>query len=176
MISGGVRLQAATGDLGPFITHYFRPGSWLGEGPIITDGPRMIGLNAARETEVLHVPLRELRELLNREPAFWRWFALLAFEHERTAVSAVADLMIRDHVKRLVAVLLRLADARTQSPEGEAPIEVEASQSDLAIMANVARTTANATLRKLVSAGQIKLAYGRIFVVKPDALRATLAD
>jgi DNA-binding transcriptional regulator YhcF (GntR family) len=53
---------------------------------------------------------------------------------------------------------------------------VEASQSDLAIMANVARTTANATLRKLVSAGQIKLAYGRIFVVKPDALRATLAD
>src|ERR1700722_6329816 len=38
-------------------------------------------------------------------------------------------------LKRLVAVLLRLADARTQSPEGEAPIEVEASQSDLAIMA-----------------------------------------
>jgi CRP/FNR family cyclic AMP-dependent transcriptional regulator len=120
------------------------------------------------------VPLPGLRELLNREPAFWRWFALLAFEHERTAVSAVADLMIRDHVKRLVAVLLRLADARAQSPE--APIEVEASQSDLATMANVARTTANATLRKLVSAGHIKLAYGRIFVVKPDALRATLAE
>jgi CRP/FNR family transcriptional regulator, cyclic AMP receptor protein len=117
MISGGVRLQAASGNLGPFTTHYFRPGSWLGEGPIITDRPRMIGLNAARETELLHVPLPGLRELLNREPAFWRWFALLAFEHERTAVSAVADLMIRDHVKRLVAVLLRLADARTQSPK-----------------------------------------------------------
>jgi CRP/FNR family cyclic AMP-dependent transcriptional regulator len=83
--------------------------------------------------------------------------------------------MIRDHVKRLVAVLLRLADARTESPEGEA-IEVEASQSDLAIMANVARTTANATLRKPVSAGQIKLAYGRIFVVKPGASRAMLAE
>jgi DNA-binding transcriptional regulator YhcF (GntR family) len=53
---------------------------------------------------------------------------------------------------------------------------VEASQSDLAIMANVARTTANATLRKLVSAGQVKLAYGRILVVKPDALRAMLAE
>ena len=84
--------------------------------------------------------------------------------------------MIRDHVKRLVAVLLRLADARTQSPEGEAPIAVEASQSDLPIMANVARTTANATLRKLVSAGQITLAYGRVYVIKPDALRAMLAE
>jgi hypothetical protein len=38
---------------------------------------------------------------------------LPAFDHEQTAVSAVADLMIRDHVKRLVAGLLRLADART---------------------------------------------------------------
>jgi CRP/FNR family transcriptional regulator, cyclic AMP receptor protein len=102
--------------------------------------------------------LASLRELLNSEPAFWRWFALLAFGHERTAVSAVADLMIRDHVKRLVAVLLWLADARTISPEGSGAIEVEASQSDLATMANVARTTANATLRRLVSARQVKLA------------------
>jgi CRP/FNR family transcriptional regulator, cyclic AMP receptor protein len=96
--------------------------------------------------------------------------------HERTAVYAVADLMIRDHAKRLVAVLLRLADARTQSPEATGPIEVEASQADLATMANIARTTANATLRKLVSAGQVKLAYGRIIVVKPDGLRAKLAE
>ncbi len=176
MISGGVRLSAAAGDLGPFMTHYFRPGSWLGEGPIITDEPRIVGLSAAKETELLHVPLSGLRELLKKEPAFWRWFALLAFEHERTAVSAVADLMIRDHVKRLVAVLLRLADARTKSPEGTAPIEVEASQSDLATMANIARTTANATLRKLVSARQVTLAYGRIYVLKPDALRAILAE
>jgi CRP/FNR family transcriptional regulator, cyclic AMP receptor protein len=176
MISGGVRLAAAAGEIGPFITHYFRAGSWLGEGPIITDGPRMIGLNAAKETELLHVPLPSLRELLNREPAYWRWFALLAFEHERTAVSAVADLMLRDHVKRFVAVLLRLADARTASPDSVQPIEVEASQSDIATMANVARTTANAILSRLASARQVKLAYGRIYVVKPDALRAMLAE
>ncbi len=176
MISGGVRLAAAAGELGPFITHYFRPGSWLGEGPIITDGPRMIGLNAAKETELLHVPLSSLRELLNQDPVFWRWFALLAFEHERTAVSAVADLMIRDHVRRLVAVLLRLADARTKTPEGDTRIEVEASQSDLATMANVARTTANATLRKLASAGHVKVTYSRIRVVNPDSLRAMLTE
>jgi CRP/FNR family transcriptional regulator, cyclic AMP receptor protein len=176
MISGGVRLAAAAGELGPFITHYFRPGSWLGEGPIITDGPRMIGLNAAKETELLYVPLPSLRELLDQDPVFWRWFALLAFEHERTAVSAVADLMIRDHVRRLVAVLLRLADARTKTPEGDARIEVEASQSDLATMANVARTTANATLRKLASAGHVKVTYSRIRVVNPDSLRAMLTE
>jgi hypothetical protein len=41
---------------------------------------------------------------------------------------------------------------------------------------DVARTTANATLRKLVSAGQITLAYGRVYVIKPDALRAMLAE
>jgi hypothetical protein len=86
-------------------------------------------------------------------------------------VYAVADLMIRDHAKPLVGVLLRLADARTQSPEATGPIEAEASQADLATMANIARTTANATLRKLVSAGPVKLAYRRITVFEPDALR-----
>lgn len=176
MISGGVRLSAAAGDLGPFITHYFRPGSWLGEGPIITDRPRIIGLNAAKHTELLHVPLLSLRELLKSEPGFWRWLALLAFEHERMAVAAIADLMIRDHVKRLVAVLLRLADARTASPAGGGPIEVEASQTDLATMANIARTTANTTLRKLASAGHVKVAYGRIQVVNPASLRAMLVE
>jgi CRP/FNR family transcriptional regulator, cyclic AMP receptor protein len=176
MISGGVRLAAAAGELGPFMTHYFRPGSWLGEGPIITGGPRIIGLNAAKQTELLHVPLPCLRELLKGEPGFWRWFALLAFEHQRTAVAAVADLMIRDHAKRLVAVLLRLADARTKWPESVGPIEVEASQSDLATMANIARTTANTTLRKLGSAGHVKVTYGRIQVVNPDSLRAMLVE
>jgi CRP/FNR family transcriptional regulator, cyclic AMP receptor protein len=176
MISGSVRLAAAAGDLGPFITHYFRPGSWLGEGPIITDRPRIIGLNAAKQTELLHVPLPSLRELLKSEPGFWRWLALLAFEHERMAVAAIADLMIRDHVKRLVAVLLRLADARTASPAGGGPIEVEASQTDLATMANIARTTANMTLRKLASAGHVKVAYGRIQVVNPVSLRAMLVE
>jgi hypothetical protein len=56
------------------------------------------------------------------------------------------------------------------------PIEVEASQSDVATMANIALTTANTTLRKLASARQVKLAYGRIYLVKPDALRAMLAE
>jgi CRP/FNR family transcriptional regulator, cyclic AMP receptor protein len=144
--------------------------------PIIFGPVRGSAKGRSLQTELLHVPLPSLRELLNREPAYWRWFALLAFEHERTAVSAVADLMLRDHVKRFVAVLLRLADARTASPDSVQPIEVEASQSDIATMANVARTTANAILSRLASARQVKLAYGRIYVVKPDALRAMLAE
>ena len=42
-------------------------------------------------------------------------------------------------------------------------------------MANVAQTTANATLRKLASTGKVDIAYGRICIVKPEALRAMLA-
>ena len=138
IVSGGLRLSATAGESGPFFTHYFRRGSWIGEGPVIAESHRAIGLNAATDTELLHVPLSGLREILSREPSFWRWLALLAFEHERTAVSAMADLMIRDHVKRFIAVLLRLGDVRSSSPDGNAPIDVNASQSDLAAMANVA--------------------------------------
>lgn len=176
IVSGGLRLSATAGDSGPFFTHYFRRGSWIGEGPVIAESHRAIGLSAATDTELLHVPLPGLREILNREPSFWRWVALLAFEHECTAVSAMADLMIRDHVKRFIAVLLRLGDVRTSSPDGNAPIEVNASQSDLAAIANVARTTANMILRRLATDRKVTITYGKIYIMKADALRSMLAE
>jgi CRP-like cAMP-binding protein len=47
---------------------------------------------------------------------------------------------------------------------------------DLAHMANVARTTAGAILRKLEADGYLALSYRRIRVKAPDALRSMLRD
>jgi hypothetical protein len=52
---------------------------------------------------------------------------------------------------------------------------VEASQSDLAIIANVARTAAKAPFANLFPRVS-QIGPGRIFVVKASALRATLAE
>jgi CRP/FNR family cyclic AMP-dependent transcriptional regulator len=47
---------------------------------------------------------------------------------------------------------------------------------DLAHMANVARTTAGAILRKLEADGHLALSYRRISILAPDALRVMLRD
>jgi CRP/FNR family cyclic AMP-dependent transcriptional regulator len=47
---------------------------------------------------------------------------------------------------------------------------------DLAYMANVARTTAGAILRKLEADGHLALSYRRVRILAPDAMRAMLCD
>ena len=64
-------------------------------------------------------------------------------------MGASDDLMIRDHVKRFIAILLRLGGCRSTTQPVSVPIEVDVNQQDLAGMCNVARTTAGAILRKL---------------------------
>ncbi|MBA7467935.1 hypothetical protein ES703_73610 [subsurface metagenome] len=84
--------------------------------------------------------------------------------------------MIRDHFKRFVAVLLRLGNCQRFNPRNGDPIEVDISHEDIAHMANVARTTAGAILRELEAEGHLRLAYRRIDVLAPDALRKKLRD
>lgn len=94
--------------------------------------------------------------------------------HNSVAIGAADDLMIRDHVKRSVAVLLRLGGCRYLTPPGETSIEVDASQEDFATMTNVARTTAGAVLRKFEAAGYLKVSYRCVRILAPDAPRAML--
>jgi len=86
------------------------------------------------------------------------------------------DLMIRNHFKRCVAVLLRIGNCRVATPRDRRPIEIDINQEQLAFNANVARTTAGAILRKLEAEGHIALSYRRIDILAPDALRKMLRD
>ena len=62
--------------------------------------------------EVLHLPLPAIREIVAADPGAWRFFGLAAIAHYDVAIGAADDLLIRDHVKRSVAVLLRLGGCR----------------------------------------------------------------
>ena len=89
-------------------------------------------------------------------------------------MGAADDLLIRDHVKRSVAVLLRLAGCRYRTPDGATATEVDVSQEDFAAMTNLARTTAGAVLRNLEASGCLEVSYRRVRILAPDALRAML--
>lgn len=135
-----------------------------------------MGLTASRDSELLHLPLHAIDEIVGRDPGVWRYFGLVTIDHLGVAIGRSDDLMIRDHFKRCVAVLLRLANCRHVSPPDCNPIEVDISHEDLAHVANIARTTAGAILRELEAEGHLKLSYRRISVLAPDALLERLRD
>jgi CRP/FNR family cyclic AMP-dependent transcriptional regulator len=175
IVSGGLAVSIAPGEQGPYVAHFAMPGTWFGEAAAITRQPRRVGLTATRDSELLHLPLRAIDEIVRLDPSAWRLFALVTIAHLDMAIGGSDDLMIRNHVQRFVAVLLRIGNCRHATRDSHA-IEVDINHEDLAYMANVARTTAGAILRKLEADGHVALSYRRIRILAPEALRAMLRD
>jgi CRP/FNR family transcriptional regulator, cyclic AMP receptor protein len=176
LVSGGVGISIAPGESGPYFAHLAGPGTWFGEMAAVMRQPRRVSLTATRDAELLHLPMTKIDEIVARDPEWWRFFALVPMTHLETAIGACDDLMLRDHVKRCVATLLRLGGRRRPSPSDAIPAEIDASQEDIAVLANVARTTAGSVLRKLEASGHIEQLYRRIRIPAPEALRALLKD
>ena len=174
LVRGSFAISIAPGERGPYVAHFARPGTWFGEAAAFTEQPRRISLAVTRDSKFLHLPLPAIREIVTADPGAWRFFGLAAIAHNDTAIGAADDLLIRDHVKRSVAVLLRLGGCRYSTPQGSMSIEIDVSQEDLAVMTNLARTTSGTVLRTLEAAGQVKVSYRRVRILAPDALRAML--
>jgi CRP/FNR family transcriptional regulator, cyclic AMP receptor protein len=176
IVAGCLSVSIARGKQGHYTAQFAMPGSWFGEISAFTRQPQRVGLTATRDSELLHLPLPAIDEIVRRNPSAWRFFGLVTIGHLDLAMGGSDDLMIRDHHKRFVAVLLRLGNCRLVSPHDGQPIEIDISHEDLAHVANVARTTAGAILRELEAEGHLALSYRRISILAPDALRATLCD
>jgi CRP/FNR family cyclic AMP-dependent transcriptional regulator len=174
LVRGSFALSIAPGERGPYMAHFARPGTWFGEAAAFTEQPRRISLSVTRDSKVLHLPLHAIHEIVAEDPGAWRFFGLAAIAHYDVAIRAADDLLIRDHFKRSIAVLLRLGGCRLVTPPGATPIEVDVSQEDFAAMTNVARTTAGTVLRTLEASGHVKVYYRRVQILAPDALRAML--
>lgn len=174
--AGALAVSVSPGDLGPYTAHFGLPGGWYGQASVFTRQPRRVGLIATRDSQLLHLPLRAIDELVRHDPGAWQFFGLLTILQLDAAVEATDDLMIRAHCKRLVAALLRLGDCHRTKPQNRMPIELDISHEDLAHLANVARTTAGSVLRELEADGHVKLAYRRITILAPDALKLKLQD
>jgi CRP-like cAMP-binding protein len=176
IVTGCLSISVAPQEQGPYAAHFAMPGTWFGEVAAFTRQPRRVGLIASRDSELLHLPLHAIDEIVRQDPGAWRYFGLVTIGHLDLAMGGSDDLMIRDHFKRFTAVLLRLGNCRRVSPRNGQPVEVDISHEDLARMANVARTTAGAILRELEAKGHVALSYRRIDILAPDALRRNLRD
>ena len=176
IVAGCLGISLAPQEQGPYTAHLALPGTWFGEAAVFTRQPRRVGLIATRDTKLLHLPLRAIDEIVKRDPSAWRLLGLITIGHLDVAIGGSDDLMIRNHVKRFVAVLLRMGNCRLVSPRKRRPIEIDMNHEDLAHMANVARTTAGAILRKLEADGHLALSYRCIRILAPNALRKMLRD
>jgi CRP-like cAMP-binding protein len=170
--SGVVTLQSKLTHADAVLLHMLWPGEWFGTLSLLLERGRRVTALARTDVNLLRVPGDELRALLRRRPA---WFAELgrdAIYNMDLAMQIAADLLIRDAPARCAAVLLRLAGRRWASgPDAELPVEIPASQSELAMLCNVSRNTFSRVLRGFSARGLVSLNYRSLTLDDPARLR-----
>jgi CRP/FNR family transcriptional regulator, cyclic AMP receptor protein len=108
--------------------------------------------------------------MTDSDPLAWRYFLLLLARNYARTVRVVYALKQADPLRRVAAMLLVLIE---DNPPGA--MEAQASQSDIAELANLGRTKVNASLKALERRGMIRRGYASIEVTDSQALQALFA-
>jgi CRP/FNR family cyclic AMP-dependent transcriptional regulator len=174
VVTGGFALEFATDEHGPHFAHSFRPGMWFGEGETFEPRPHFSTIAATRPSCCLHLPLPALESIARAHPSIWRSVGVLAGAHVADALGAMSDGTIRDATGRVAAILLRLTGIRVHEHLSDPKPELDLTQQDLAVLANMSRGTVQTQLGKLESAGVIARSYGRVQILDPNRLRAAI--
>ena len=168
LAKGAAILVPAIGpaEAGPI--HLFHAPMWIGLMPMSKARPRAVGAVAQTRCEVVRVSQTHLGTMLGSNPEWWRHINDLSLTHFLLAAQTAADLHIGDSMKRLCAVLLRIADRRH---DGDGPVEIAITQLDLAMMANMSRQTVGQVLKKIAETRLVSWTYRSITVLDAKALR-----
>ena len=170
--SGVVTLQSRLSHPDAVLLHMVWPGEWFGTWSVLLGKGRRMSAIARTEVGLLRIPGDDLRALLRRRPQWHAELARDAVWGTDVAMQIAADLLIHNASARCAAVLLRLAGRRWASgPNAELPVEIPASQNELAMLCNVSRNTFSRVVKDLSSHGLLTLDYRSLTLNDPARLR-----
>lgn len=169
LAEGDVSCYTAVGASGAPLLHIAGPGSWTGEGTIITGQPKRISLVARGPLKAALVPSTEVMRILAARPEWWREIGRLAIELQMLITAAAADLLLPSSPVRCAAVLLRCCGRRYNDNFGRT--EIHLSHDELGQMAGIGRQTAARSLAVLEERGLIRSRYGTIELLAPAQMR-----
>lgn len=141
--------------------HRAEPGFWIGEAALLAGATRLAGLSAALDSRVFHLPLAPLRELLQRDPGYWRILYEQSFDNLTVALTLLAEALSLTPRARIAKLLLRLAGA-----DGR----VQGNQDDLGRLIGMTRSSVKRALSDLIAAGIVRTGYRQLEVVDAEKL------
>lgn len=166
VIEGAVRVGAVSESGKEALLTLVEPPYWFGEISLFDGLPRTHDAFAESASTLLLLPQPDLLALLERQPQYWRDFALLMSHKLRLAFLALEDMSLLPAAPRLARRLLLIAE---NYGEGEPRRVLHLAQEQLALMLSLSRQTTNQILKELEAQGIVRLTYGEIEIL--DLLR-----
>ena len=163
VLGGAIRIGAVSAEGKEALLTLIEAPHWFGEICLFDGQPRTHDAFAEGPTTLLRVPHGMLLELLEREPGYWREFALLMSHKLRLAFVALEQQSLKGAAPRLAFRLLQMA-AGYGDVDGERRV-LQLSQQQLAPMLSLSRQTTNQILKGLEQDGAVRLSYGEIEIL-----------
>jgi CRP-like cAMP-binding protein len=168
VVEGAVRVGAVSESGKEALLTLVEPPYWFGEISLFDGLPRTHDAFAESASTLLLLPQHELLTLLEREPQYWRDFALLMSHKLRLTFLTLEDMSLLPAAPRLARRLLLIAE---NYGESEPRRVLHLAQEQLALMLSLSRQTTNQILKELQAQGVVQLTYGEIEILDIERLR-----
>lgn len=175
VISGVIRISGFRGaaDSGKeALLALIEAPDWIGEMPLFDRQLRSHDALAETAAVVLHIPAAALSALLERQPHYWRDFALLLTHKLRLTFTAIEQVSVLQTPERVAYRLLMMAD---RFGGGLQCRMLNISQEQLSQLLAISRQTTNQALKGLEKQALIKLHRNSIELLDVPGLQALVA-
>lgn len=168
VLQGAIRIGAVDREGREALLTLVEPPHWFGEISLFDGQPRTHDAFAEGATQLLQIPQGALLELLDRQPRYWREFALLMSQKLRLAFIALEAMSLLPAAPRLARRLLLIAEGYGETGPRRV---IQLAQEQLALMLALSRQTTNQILKDLEARGALRLTYGEIEILDLELLR-----
>lgn len=170
VISGAARISNIGPDGREAVLAVLSPGSWFGEISLFDGLPRSHDTHASGPTELLLIPRKGFQQMLDRRPELYPLFMRLLCRRIRISFAMLEDSALLPLPSRLAKRLLMHAHNYGQTDDEGGHPSVQLSQESLGLMLNSSRQSINKLLKRLETAGWLKIRYGQIVILDEPAL------
>lgn len=171
LTEGIVEVSIVSSSGGPGLIYLARRGWWFGALEIFTTRPRRFHIQARSDCEFLFTSSAQVREICGLASDYWEPFARLMCGNYEAMADAVA--MMRDpSPDRRVATALLILYHRQAEPDPH----IQATQPDIASIANVSLRSAARELARMEKVGLVRRGYGSVEILDPARLSKSVGS
>mgnify|MGYP001570494753 FL=1 len=168
--SGAVQLSATSVNGREAVLGVAEQGRWFGELTLFINAPRVHDAKALVKTELLVVPARRLHEVADSNADYLREFLRVVCYRYKWAIERIDASILQPLSVRLAQRLLAEREMAMREGAAQQP-ELRLSQEGLAQRLGASRQSVNRQLKEWESQGLLRLVYGGVTLLDPEALR-----
>jgi CRP/FNR family transcriptional regulator, cyclic AMP receptor protein len=170
--SGEVRVTREHSDGRAIALATLGPGEIVGELAMLDGEVRSASVEALSDAELLAVAARDMRGLLERNPAITAKLVVALTRRVRETNERVARQSFQTVPSRVAGVLGQLVAEAGDGAGVREGVTIRMNQADLAQLAGTSRESVSRFLAVLERAGVVRVGRGRVTVVEPGRLRS----